>query len=106
MKISEFWLRSAVDLKDVTRAQLIHKLTQAGLEVEGCEAVAPMFDHVLIGQITSCEKHPAADRLRVCMVDVGAAAPLQIVCGAPNARVGLKAPLAMIGAELPGGLKI
>jgi len=77
-----------------------HALTMAGLEVEEQELVAQPFNNVVIGEIISAEKHPDADRLQLCKVDVGQAEPLQIVCGAPNARVGLKAPCAMLGAKL------
>jgi phenylalanyl-tRNA synthetase beta chain len=105
MKISEHWLRESVDLGGIDRALLLAKLTAAGLEVEGTEAVAGEFNHVIVGEIVECEKHPDADRLRVCKVNTGKEL-LQIVCGAPNARIGLKAPLAMIGAALPNGLQI
>ncbi len=106
MKISEFWLRESVDLSGISRAQLLQKLTAAGLEVEDCVAVAPEFSGVLVAEIVACEKHPDADKLRVCKVDIGTGEHLQIVCGAPNARVGLKAPLATVGSVLPGGLSI
>jgi phenylalanyl-tRNA synthetase beta chain len=74
----------------------------AGLEVEELTAVAPAFSNVVVGEIKECAQHPNADRLRVCQVDVGQAALLNIVCGAPNARVGIKIPCALVGAELPG----
>ncbi len=106
MKISEFWLRESVDLTGISRALLLEKLTAAGLEVEDCVAVAPAFSGVLVAEIVACEKHPDADKLRVCKVSIGTAERLQIVCGAPNARVGLKAPLATVGSILPGGLQI
>jgi phenylalanyl-tRNA synthetase beta chain len=75
----------------------------AGLEVEEMRSVAPAFSKVVVGCITSAEQHPNADRLRVCQVEVGHAQPLSIVCGAPNARVGIKVPCALVGAELPAG---
>ena len=75
----------------------------AGLEVEELQPVAPPFSNVVIGEIKSAEQHPNADRLRVCQVDVGQATLLSIVCGAPNARVGIRIPCAMVGAELPAG---
>jgi phenylalanyl-tRNA synthetase beta chain len=78
----------------------------AGLEVEDAVRAAPPFSGVVVGQITAIAPHPAADRLRLCTVDVGATALLTIVCGAPNAAVGMKAPCATIGAQLPGGLAI
>ena len=104
MKISELWLRESVDLTGISRAQLLQKLTAAGLEVEDCFEVAPAFSGVLVAEIVACEKHPDADKLRVCKVSIGTPELLQIVCGAPNARVGLKAPLATVGSVLPGGL--
>ena len=104
MKISELWLRESVDLTGISRAQLLQKLTAAGLEVEDCVEVAPAFSGVLVAEIVACEKHPDADKLRVCKVSIGTPELLQIVCGAPNARVGLKAPLATVGSVLPGGL--
>lgn len=105
MKFSENWLRQLVDIP-ATRAELTHRLTMCGLEVEGTEALGESLEGVLIGEIVEAVQHPNADRLRVCMVNVGGEEPLQIVCGAPNARVGLKAPLATVGAMLPGGLEI
>ncbi len=105
MKISEHWLRESVELGGIDRVQLLAKLTAAGLEVEGTETVAGVFNHVIVGEIVECQKHPDADRLRVCKVNTGKEF-LQIVCGAPNARIGLKAPLALIDAVLPSGLQI
>ncbi|MFM9912545.1 MAG: phenylalanine--tRNA ligase subunit beta [Methylophilaceae bacterium] len=101
MKFSENWLREFVN-PALDSAALDHVLTMAGLEVEALEAVAPEFSQVVIGHILSAEKHPDADRLQVLRVDVGQAEPLQIVCGAANAVVGLKAPCALVGAKLPG----
>lgn len=105
MKISENWLRSLAD-PGCDQATLVQRLTMAGLEVEGIEALGDGLDGVLVGEIIAAEKHPNADKLRVCQVAIGAALPLQIVCGAPNARVGLKAPLAPVGARLPNGIEI
>ncbi len=106
MKISENWLRESVDLSGITRQQLLDKLTAAGLEVEGAEAIAPAFSGVVVAEILAVQTHPDAERLRVCQVSIGTADALQIVCGAPNARVGLKAPLATVGAKLPNDLSI
>ena len=105
MKFSENWLRQLVDIP-ATRAELTHRLTMCGLEVESLEALGESLDGVVIGEIIEAVQHPNADRLRVCTVNIEAGTPLQIVCGAPNARVGLKAPLATVGAKLPGGLEI
>lgn len=101
MQFSENWLRSLVDT-DLDSQSLSHALTMAGLEVEEMQPVAAAFNKVVVAKILSAEKHPDADRLQVCKVDVGLAEPLQIVCGAANARAGLIAPCAMVGAELPG----
>ncbi|MDD2833764.1 MAG: phenylalanine--tRNA ligase subunit beta [Methylotenera sp.] len=101
MQFSENWLRSLVNTNLDSQA-LSHALTMAGLEVEEMQPVAAPFNKVVVAKILSAEKHPDADRLQVCKVDVGLAEPLQIVCGAPNARAGLLAPCALVGAELPG----
>ena len=105
MKFSERWLRTLVD-PPLDTATLCERLTMAGLEVEDVAQAAPTFSGVVVGHILAVAPHPRADRLRVCMVDVGKPAPLQIVCGAPNAAVGMRAPCALEGAELPGGQKI
>lgn len=101
MKFSENWLRTFVDpLLD--SEQLAHELTMAGLEVEALETVAPPFDKLVVAEVRDVAKHPQADRLNVCQVEVGAGATLQIVCGAPNVAVGMKVPCALVGAKLPG----
>ena len=100
MKFPESWLRSFVDPKISTR-ELGRVLTMGGLDVESIEAVAPPFDKVVVGQILEVSKHPNADRLTVCKVDVGSGTVLTIVCGAPNVAVGMKAPVALSGARLP-----
>lgn len=104
MRFSENWLREFVPEHKVT-ADLVRDLTMAGLEVAGVSPVAEPFSGVVVAEILSAEPHPKADRLRVCRVDAGGET-LQIVCGAPNARPGLKVPLALVGADLPGGLCI
>ncbi|HRK77108.1 MAG TPA: phenylalanine--tRNA ligase subunit beta [Thiobacillus sp.] len=101
MQFSEAWLRSLVN-PALDTPQLAHALTMAGLEVEALAPAAPPFTRVVVAEILSAEKHPDADRLRVCQVDVGEAAPVTIVCGAPNAAAGLKVPCARPGARLPG----
>ena len=101
MQFSENWLRSLVNTT-LSSDELSHALTMTGLEVEEMTPVAAPFSKVVVAKIISAEKHPDADRLQVCKVDVGLAEPLQIVCGAANARAGLLAPCAMVGAELPG----
>ncbi len=105
MKFSENWLRSWVN-PDLSSDELGHVLTMAGLEVEGLESVAPAFNNVVVAEVLAIAKHPDADRLNVCQVNVGEAEPLTIVCGAANVAVGLKVPCARIGAVLPGDFKI
>lgn len=105
MKFSETWLREWVNPAMSTQ-ELADTLTMAGLENDGLHPVAGKFNDVIIGQIQQAEPHPKADRLRVCQVDVGATTLLNIVCGAPNARAGIKVAVAMIGASLPNGMNI
>jgi phenylalanyl-tRNA synthetase beta chain len=100
MQFSESWLRQYVN-PSLDSDALGHAMTMAGLEVEEQHSVAPPFTKIVIAQILSAEQHPDADRLRVCKVDAGTGQELQIVCGAPNARAGIKIPCAMVGAELP-----
>ena len=102
MKVSEMWLREWVN-PEIDAAEIGSQLTMAGVELDGIEPVASEFTNVVVGEILSTEKHPDADKLRICQVACGEAEPVQIVCGAPNARPGLKAPLAMIGAKLGTG---
>jgi phenylalanyl-tRNA synthetase beta chain len=102
MQFPESWLREFCN-PSLTTQQLADTLTMAGLEVEELEPVAPPFTKIVIGEIKEAVQHPNADRLRVCQVDVGQGALLNIVCGAPNARVGIRVPCAMVGAELPPG---
>jgi phenylalanyl-tRNA synthetase beta chain len=100
MQFSESWLRQYVN-PSLDSDALGHAMTMAGLEVEEQHSVAPAFTKVVVAQILSAEQHPDADRLRVCKVDAGTGQELQIVCGAPNARAGIKIPCALVGAELP-----
>jgi phenylalanyl-tRNA synthetase beta chain len=102
MQFPESWLREFCN-PPLTTQQLADTLTMAGLEVEELEPVAPPFTGIVIGEIKEAVQHPNADRLRVCQVDVGQGSLLNIVCGAPNARVGIRIPCAMVGAELPPG---
>src|SRR5690554_48332 len=106
MKVSESWLREWLN-PEVSVAQLTEQLTMAGIEVDATEPVAGAFTGVVVGEIVSIEQHPDADKLRVCQV---AGHPhgglVQVVCGAPNAQAGLKAPFATVGAQLPGDFRI
>ncbi|MDP3672346.1 MAG: phenylalanine--tRNA ligase subunit beta [Telluria sp.] len=102
MQFSENWLRTMVNPK-MTSDELAHLLTMSGLEVEEVEAVAPPFSNVVVAEVLEVSKHPNADRLNVCKVNVGTGTHLNIVCGAPNVRAGMKAICAMAGAVLPPG---
>ncbi|MFM8333763.1 MAG: phenylalanine--tRNA ligase subunit beta, partial [Candidatus Methylumidiphilus sp.] len=105
MRFSEAWLRELVN-PPLSTDELVAQLTMAGLEVEGLTPAAGAFSGVVVGEVLSLAPHPEAHRLRICQVAAGGAEPLTIVCGAPNVEVGMKPPLAMIGAVLPGGMKI
>lgn len=104
MKFSEKWLRQWVDIEADTQ-QLVDKITMAGLEVDSVEPVAGEFTGVVVAEIVACEQHPNADKLQVTQVSTGQET-FQVVCGAPNARVGIKVPFATVGAVLPGNFKI
>jgi phenylalanyl-tRNA synthetase beta chain len=100
MQFSESWLRSMVN-PGISTDELAHLLTMSGLEVESCEPVAPAFSGVVAAEVMAVDKHPNADKLTVCKVSTGSAIAT-VVCGAPNVRVGMKAPFARVGALLPG----
>ena len=99
MQFSKKWLNEFVD-KDLNEIKLSEILTQGGLEVEEIEDLSLISDLVVVGEIVGVQKHPNADRLNVCQVNVGEKDDLQIVCGAPNARVGIKVPCAKVGTKL------
>ena len=105
MKFSEAWLREWVN-PELDTQQLAEQLTMAGLEVDAVEPVAAGFSGVIVAEVIAVEAHPDADKLRVCQVAAGKDEPLQIVCGAPNVRAGMKAPLATVGGRMPGDMKI
>lgn len=105
MRFSETWLRDWVDPPVDTRA-LADQLSMAGLEVDAIEPAAPPFSGVVIGRVESVSPHPDAEKLRICSVSLGQGSPLQIICGAANVAAGMKVPVAQVGAELPGGLRI
>src|SRR3546814_16414574 len=105
MKFPASWLRQHVAY-NATAEGLAERLTAIGLEVEDMQRLGEGLDGVVVARIIDCSPHPQADRLQVCTVDAGGSAPVQIVCGAPNARAGLGAPLAGVGAKLPGGIAI
>src|SRR5215467_1031836 len=105
MKISYAWLKDWVQVL-WPPAELGARLTMSGFELEALTPAAPPFTDVLVAEILSAERHPQADKLRVCQVSRGSGEPLTIVCGASNARAGLKSALAIVGARLPGDLTI
>jgi len=105
MKVSESWLREWVN-PNIETAELVEQMTMAGLEVDAVDGVAGEFSKVVVGEIVSIEQHPDADKLRVCQVAGGEEELTQVVCGAPNARAGIKIPFALVGAKLPGDFKI
>jgi len=105
MKFSEFWLREWVN-PAIDSEALSDQITMAGLEVDGVEAVAGAFNGVVVGEVVECGQHPNADKLRVTKINVGGDRLLDIVCGAPNCRLGLKVAVATVGAVLPGDFKI
>lgn len=102
MQFPESWLREFCN-PPLTTQELANTLTMAGMEVEEVVPAAPPFSRVVVGEIREAVQHPNADRLRVCQVDAGQGSLLNIVCGAPNARVGIRVPVALVGAELPPG---
>ncbi|MBD3610437.1 MAG: phenylalanine--tRNA ligase subunit beta [Gammaproteobacteria bacterium] len=104
MKFSEQWLRQWVN-PSLSTEELCHQITMAGLEVDAIEPVAPPFNNVVVAEIVTAERHPDADKLQVCQVNTGEET-VQIICGAANARVGLKVAAAQVGANLPGDFKI
>lgn len=102
MQFPESWLREFCN-PPIGSDELADVLTMAGMEVEASRPAAPPFTGVVVGEVLAVERHPNADRLNVCQVDAGTGTPLNIVCGAPNVRAGIKVPCAMVGAELPPG---
>jgi phenylalanyl-tRNA synthetase beta chain len=101
MQFSESWLRSLCN-PSLSSEELCHLLTMAGLEVEERRPASADFSNVVVAEVLSVEKHPDADKLKLCKVNVGETSPLQIVCGAPNVAAGMKVPCARVGAKLPG----
>lgn len=105
MKFSEAWVREWVDLS-ISSEELVEQLTMLGLEVDDFEPAGGEFEGVVVAQIETAEQHPDADRLRVCTVNDGSGELRNVVCGAPNARAGIRVPFAQVGAKLSGGFKI
>ena len=106
MKLPLSWLKDYMDIDGIENAEYMHKMTMSGSIVEGIENPAEEFKNVVTGKIVSVEKHPDADKLVVCQVEVGEEAPIQIVTGAPNVFEGAIVPVAKHKSTLPGGVKI
>ena len=109
MFVSMRWLARHVDLEGIGPEQLADDLTLSTAEVEGLERFAPQLHDVVVGEVLACERHPDAEKLSICSVDVGSAGegePLAIVCGAPNVATGQKVAVATVGTKLPGDFKI
>src|SRR3954468_857294 len=100
MQFPESWLREFCN-PPLTTVQLADLLTMSGMEVEELRPVAPPFSQVVVGEVLEVARHPNADRLNVCQVNIGSGPVLNIVCGAPNVRAGIKVPCALVGAQLP-----
>src|SRR2546422_8885095 len=101
MDFSEQWLRAFVD-PPISADEIAAKLTMAGLEVEAVQPVAPPFSRVVVGEVLAVERHPNADKLTVCVVDVGGGNRLSICCGAPQVGAGMRAPWAPDGPQCAG----
>lgn len=102
MKVSTGWLADYTSIEGVTAEQLAEKITAAGIEIDGVERRNKGISGIVTGYVKSKEKHPDADKLNVCIVDVAQDEELQIVCGAKNVAAGQTVPVAMVGAKLPG----
>ena len=105
MLLSFNWLKSWCDI-NLDIEQISHMLTMAGLEVENCMSIAPLFSNVVVSKVIKLDQHPNADRLKIAIVDIGEQKPIQIICGAPNIALNAKVPCAKIGAKLPGNIVI
>ena len=106
MKISLNWLNDYVTIDRHTPEQIADALTSIGLEVEGIEPISPLKGKVVVGEVLEASQHPNAEKLQICSVNIGEEEPLSIVCGAPNARPGIRVAVATIGSVLPGDFKI
>ena len=106
MKLPMSWLSDYMDMTGITPKEYADRLTMTGSKVEGVENLGEELDKVVVGKVLECEPHPDSDHLSVCQVDAGTGEVLQIVCGAPNVKAGIKAPVALHGSTLPGGVKI
>lgn len=106
MLVSYNWLKDYVDLNGVSATELAEIITRSGIEVDGVHQLSKELSGIVVGQVVTCEQHPQADKLSLCMVDIGEGEPTQIICGAPNVAVGQKVAVAKVGAVLPNNFKI
>jgi len=106
MFVSYKWLSEYVDLSGITAEELADKITKSGIEVEGVELLGDGIKNIVVGHVLECNQHPDADKLNICLVDIGEEEPVQIICGAPNVAGGQKVVVAKVGAVLPGNFKI
>lgn len=106
MNLPMSWLKDFTDIGDVSTREYEHALTMTGSKVEGTEFLGKDIENVVVAKVLECTDHPDSDHLHVCKVDAGTGEALQIVCGAPNVKAGIKVPAALSGAVLPGGVKI
>lgn len=106
MLVSYKWLQDYVNLNGVSAAELAEKITRSGIEVDGVAKLSDGVKGVVVGEVLDCSRHPQADKLNICKVDIGEGEPVQIICGAPNVAKGQKVPVAKVGAVLPGNFKI
>lgn len=106
MLVSYNWLKDYVDISDISAEELADKITKSGIEVETVEVLNQGIEGIVVGHVLECAKHPDADKLNICQVDLGEEEPKQIICGAPNVAAGQKVVVAKVGAVLPGNFKI
>lgn len=106
MLVSYKWLKEYVHLNGISADALAEKITRSGIEVDGVKQISKGVKGVVVGYVLTCERHPNADTLNKCLVDIGEADPVQIICGAPNVATGQKVAVAKVGAVLPGNFKI
>ncbi|WP_040229004.1 phenylalanine--tRNA ligase subunit beta [Bhargavaea cecembensis] len=106
MNVSLNWLNEYVDINGVAPAELAEKITRSGIEVDSVDDRSEGLKNIVVGYVVECSKHPQADKLNICQVDVGEEEPVQIICGAPNVAAGQHVVVARPGARLPGGIKI
>ncbi len=106
MLVSYNWLKDYVDLNGVSATELAEIITRSGIEVDGIHQLSKGLSGIVVGEVLKCEPHPQADKLKICLVNIGEEEPTQIICGAPNVAKGQKVAVAKVGAVLPDNFKI